>query len=533
MTPIKPLFDKIMRYVGGLKFAVVIIALFVIAMIAGTFIESFYGSEYAGRLLYKSTPFFILQALLLVSILFATILRFPPKERLYGFYIIHIGLMVIFTGAVITYVTGIDGQITLAPNDPTRRIVLPEDVLIVNNETLHKEAEIQLPYSLLPTVLNIKWRDVEVLDYLPFSKNAMTWTEAAPKDQGAYTSSSYELSGQNMVQTVTFSRHPNSEATNHQELGLLSMEYLPEDLAACFSGLNQSDLFFWDMNTTNCFTLKDPNVEIKFSKAGQRMAFVKYTGQPFIFLPDKSPFPLDKELKPLRSSTLRAFSSSLFSKSTILFIFGKQVAFYSKETKKWEIKTFENIGDVVALPWMGFKLKLLNHSTTQYPTTTPVAARPEKKDGEIVAGEQKALKVKINDTITWVRAGQEERIKSNDNFYTIALAKKTIELPFELTLQEFKMDTNPGTKTPASYESYVNLFDGAGNSTHHIFMNNPLKYNRLTFYQSSYFQDDNGQYGSVLSVNFDPGRPIKYLGSFLLVIGCILHYLIGLRRKSA
>mgnify|MGYP001576791764 FL=1 len=194
----------------------------------------------------------------------------------------------------------------------------------------------------------------------------------------------------------------------------------------------------------------------------------------------------------------------------------------SLPTKHW---------DETLLPLMEFKIKLINHSTTQFPVLSPVASLPEKKGTEIVSGEQRAVKIKIGDQVVWVRGGQEERIKSNGNFFSINLTKKTIELPFELTLQQFKMDTNPGTKTPASYESFVNLFDGKSNNPHHIYMNNPLKYNRMTFYQSSYFQDDNGQFGSVLSVNFDPGRPIKYLGSLLLVIGCLIHYLIGLRRK--
>ncbi len=60
-------------------------------------------------------------------------------------------------------------------------------------------------------------------------------------------------------------------------------------------------------------------------------------------------------------------------------------------------------------------------------------------------------------------------------------------------------------------------------------MNNPLKYQNFTFYQASYFQSQEGPMGSILSVNFDPGRPWKYLGSLLLVFGSIWHYF--LRRK--
>ena len=141
MNSFKAILDKYMKIIGSMKFAVVIISLFVIAMIAGTFIESYYGTDFAGRILYQSVPFIILQTLLVLSILTATLLRLPPKERLYGFYIIHTGLIVVFIGALITAVTGIDGHLTLAPNDPNRRVMLSEDILLIKNETIRKELD--------------------------------------------------------------------------------------------------------------------------------------------------------------------------------------------------------------------------------------------------------------------------------------------------------------------------------------------------------------------------------------------------------
>ena len=56
-----------------------------------------------------------------------------------------------------------------------------------------------------------------------------------------------------------------------------------------------------------------------------------------------------------------------------------------------------------------------------------------------------------------------------------------------------------------------------------------LKYDGLTFYQASYFEAPKTP-TALLSVNLDPGRPIKYLGSLLLVLGAIWHFY--LRRKK-
>ena len=81
---------------------------------------------------------------------------------------------------------------------------------------------------------------------------------------------------------------------------------------------------------------------------------------------------------------------------------------------------------------------------------------------------------------------------------------------------------------------FVNVFSHEGVSKHHVFMNNPLKFSNFTFYQASYFplneSEGQGKYGSVLSVNFDPGRPAKYLGSLLIIVGSIWHF--SLRRKK-
>ena len=93
------------------------------------------------------------------------------------------------------------------------------------------------------------------------------------------------------------------------------------------------------------------------------------------------------------------------------------------------------------------------------------------------------------------------------------------------------MDTDPGTNNPASYESFVKLFDNGQTSNHHIFMNNPLKHAGFTFYQASYSQDSSGNYSSTLAVNVDQGRFLKYLGSLMLVFGGIWHYTLN-RKKS-
>ena len=58
-------------------------------------------------------------------------------------------------------------------------------------------------------------------------------------------------------------------------------------------------------------------------------------------------------------------------------------------------------------------------------------------------------------------------------------------------------------------------------------MNEPLTFHNYTLYQSSYETNDRGEpIASVFSVNYDPGRSIKYTGAVCICLGiAIMFYL--------
>ncbi len=102
----------------------------------------------------------------------------------------------------------------------------------------------------------------------------------------------------------------------------------------------------------------------------------------------------------------------------------------------------------------------------------------------------------------------------------IEYKNKTIPLKFALRLKDFRIGHYPGTLRAATYESDVVL---PGGEVVNISMNEPLKYKGFTFYQSSYEQDELGRpVASILTVNYDPGRGLKYLGSLLIVLGALI-----------
>lgn len=100
----------------------------------------------------------------------------------------------------------------------------------------------------------------------------------------------------------------------------------------------------------------------------------------------------------------------------------------------------------------------------------------------------------------------------------IGYGSKVLELPFGIKLLDFQLDRYPGSMSPASYASEVELIDEEQNihMPYRIYMNNILEHRGYRFFQSSYDQDEQG---TVLSVNNDPGTLPSYIGYFLLGVG--------------
>jgi len=114
--------------------------------------------------------------------------------------------------------------------------------------------------------------------------------------------------------------------------------------------------------------------------------------------------------------------------------------------------------------------------------------------------------------------GQEKHIMVDGVDVHVSYGAKEIKLPFKIKLLDFQLDRYPGSMSPASYASEVELIDEK-NGVHmpyRIFMNNILEYAGFRFFQASYDQDE---LGTVLSVNNDPGTLPSYIGYFLLTLG--------------
>jgi cytochrome c biogenesis protein ResB len=131
-----------------------------------------------------------------------------------------------------------------------------------------------------------------------------------------------------------------------------------------------------------------------------------------------------------------------------------------------------------------------------------------------------AMKFKFRGQEYWLGLDSVLRLYLDDRMYLLSYGHRQLQLSFPLRLLEFHMGKYEGTERAATYESQVEV-PGRGQVT--ISMNEPLKHEGFTFYQASFEKNEKGEpVVSILSVNHDPGRWIKYLGCLMIVAGSIV-----------
>ena len=196
-----------------------------------------------------------------------------------------------------------------------------------------------------------------------------------------------------------------------------------------------------------------------------------------------------------------------------------------------QIKTGSvSAGGSIQTGWMGLTFRILKYMKGAKETWTyePLARATDETI--------QSIRFTFNGNEYWTGLNSSVRLFTDNAYYVFIYANRLLELDFALKLDEFRVGRYQGTRRAASYESDVSVIDGGhsvANTT--ISMNKPLKYKGFTFYQASFKEDEMGRpIMSILSVNRDPGRFWKYLGSLLIVFGIFhLFYIKSSRRARS
>jgi hypothetical protein len=121
--------------------------------------------------------------------------------------------------------------------------------------------------------------------------------------------------------------------------------------------------------------------------------------------------------------------------------------------------------------------------------------------------------------------------------WQIALRVRRVYKPFSLTLLKFSHDRYAGTDIPKNFSSRLRLASAEGAESREvlIYMNNPLRYSGLTFYQAGFENDDRT---TVLQVVRNPSWLVPYIACALMTTGLTVQFGIHLfgfvrRRRPA
>jgi hypothetical protein len=116
-----------------------------------------------------------------------------------------------------------------------------------------------------------------------------------------------------------------------------------------------------------------------------------------------------------------------------------------------------------------------------------------------------------------------QMVSYGDQSWEIALRFQRFYYPFEVELIDFKHDKYPGTEIPFNFSSEVMVHhqNESKDQKALIYMNHPLRYEGLTFYQASFANQDTT---SIFQVVRNPGWILPYVSVLLMGLGMCVQF---------
>ena len=127
---------------------------------------------------------------------------------------------------------------------------------------------------------------------------------------------------------------------------------------------------------------------------------------------------------------------------------------------------------------------------------------------------------------SWSLAGGFPRpvsFQAGGKNYQIVLRPKRFYKPFAIQLVQFSHDRYAGTDIPKNFSSRIRLLDPSRHEDREtlIYMNHPLRYQGMSFYQSGF---DNNDTTTILQVVQNPSWLIPYISCALIALGMVLQF---------
>ncbi|MGA0845075.1 MAG: cytochrome c biogenesis protein ResB [Luteolibacter sp.] len=118
-------------------------------------------------------------------------------------------------------------------------------------------------------------------------------------------------------------------------------------------------------------------------------------------------------------------------------------------------------------------------------------------------------------------------IERDGRTFTIDMRKRLWPMPFKVKLDEFTAGFHPGTQRPAKFVSKITRVEGDSEAKVTIQMNEPMRYEGLTFFQASYGSQpsSSGQMFSVFEVVRNPADKWPEYSLYVVTFGMLITFL--------
>ncbi len=167
--------NPVFEFFASLKLAVVLLAVIIVAAIAGTLYESSFDAKVSRAYVYGAPWFNLWLVLLGANLACSALSRWPWRKHHLAFLITHLGIITLLIGSLIGRIWGIEGTITLFKGEPpTSRLLVDERQLRVHDvdgivkgypaEFLHHPPTPQHPRDL---GLLASGAHLKIIDYAP------------------------------------------------------------------------------------------------------------------------------------------------------------------------------------------------------------------------------------------------------------------------------------------------------------------------------------------------------------------------------
>jgi len=557
----------ILRAVGLLWFAAVLLILLLVAMACATVFEATHGTERALAAFYKSRWFEVLLALLGCSVLAALALRYPFSKRQIGFVLTHGAILVVLAGALVTKHLGVEGQVGIAEGRTTKHFNVRQGSLTVAKAAGQLRSSVDLDASVFSGFVAVDHPEaplltlgdlrLEVERYLPDSTAVRQVLNDATHPH---------LAVEVLLSGAGASHQAWVFAERTATLGNVAVKLHPvqgeEELARLLDTVPASQptskgvVKVASEGSTFQFPLeKCTGKAVPIGATGHTVRVLRYLPHAVVGPDRKIKSASTRPVNPAvevelvgPSGTERRFAFARFPDFKSMHG-GKQteglkvtfVAPRSREpTTPVEVLTGPgdalharfrqaggktvsrklDLGVPIESPWPGRQFTVLRRFDRARVNWKVEPVDLVRKD-RVPAVILKLTTAKDISTMGFQKY-RPRPVVVDGEAHEVTFGDKAVPLGFTLKLDRFRLGRYPGIQKPRSFESQVTIVDPTSGRTQSrvVSMNSPTTHGGYTFYQSSYRQES-GRTVSFLGVSRDPGRPIVFAGYIAMMVGML------------